>query len=97
MKRINSLLAAVMMVTAFGTAARAAEVTKSDNFSLDVGGRMQLVGLAQRVDDPVRDKTRLYMFIRQARLNIGGHFDGFKYRVTLGFAGEEEARAPSPG
>jgi hypothetical protein len=47
--------------------------------------------------DPIRDKTRMYMFVRQARLNLGGHFDGFKYRVTLGFAGEDEARAPSPG
>ena len=97
MKRISSLLAAAVVVVAFGTTARAAEVAKSDNFSLDVGGRLQLLGLAQRVDDPVRDKTRMYMFLRQARLGVSGHLDGFKYRVTMGFAGEDEARAPSPG
>ncbi|HYX92858.1 MAG TPA: porin [Myxococcaceae bacterium] len=97
MKRRSSLAAAAMIVAAFGTRVGAAEVANSENFGLDVGGRIQLIGLAQRVNDPIRDQTRMYMFIHQARLNLDGHFDGFKYLVTLGFAGEDEARAPSPG
>jgi hypothetical protein len=96
MKRVSSLLALVCAIS-FSTTASGAEIAKSDKFTINLTGRLQLVGLGQRLDDQFRDDNRLYLFTRQARLGIDGNYDAFKFKVTLGFAGEDEARAPSPG
>ncbi len=95
MKIISAMLAAAVLLAA--PSAKAVEVVKHERSSLDVGGRLQLVGIGQSIDDQIRDKNRLYLFVRQARLSVYGHVDDFKYKVQLGFAGEDEAKAPSPG
>jgi hypothetical protein len=79
------------------SAAHAIEVVKTENSTLDINGRMQLVGFGQSVRDPERNDERAYMFVKQARLGISGNYDDYRYKLQLAFAGEEEVKAPSPG
>jgi hypothetical protein len=95
MKRIGSLLAAAVL--AYGATASAAEVAKGEDFSLDVGGRLQLSGVVQQFDDPFRDDTRMYMFLKQARLNVQGRYHELEFKISTALGGEEEVKAPSPG
>lgn len=73
------------------------EVVRKDNLDMDIGGRLQLFGLAESVDDKYRDDRRLYLFLKQARLSFSGQYERYAYRAELAFAGEEEVKAPNPG
>jgi len=64
------------------------DVYNSDDFSLNIGGRMQLIGYGEYVDDPVREDTRVYMFLREARLLFDGQVDGTKYYMQFGYGAE---------
>lgn len=81
-------IAAVML--GLPGAAQAAEIVKTENASVNVGGRLQLLGFGQRVDDPDRSNGRIYMFMKQARINAYGNLDNWKYRAELAFGGEVE-------
>src|SRR4051794_39726917 len=80
----------------FAVNAFAGEVVKTDKFDMNVGGRLQLLGLGENVRDPYREDSRVYLFIKQARLLFDGHADDYRYHLQLAFAGEEELAA-SPG
>lgn len=87
---------AAMLLGASGVA-QGAEVLKTDNARMDVGGRLQLLGFAQKLDDGQRDNERLYLFLKQGRLNLSGNVDAWRYQVMVAFGGEEEIKAPTPG
>jgi hypothetical protein len=91
MKISMKLLAAVLALSSFGTL-DALEVVKTDDMNLDVGGRMQLYGLAQHVDDPHRDNERLYLFMKQARVMFSGSYEDYKFHTEIAFGGEEEVQ-----
>jgi len=55
------------------------EIVKNDKFSLTIGGRIQMVGYGQQVEDPARPDSRVYLFLKQARLNFNGDYEGIKY------------------
>src|SRR5207248_9826589 len=97
MKRIAQWLVVFAGIFALPLAARAAEVVKTQDSTLNVTGRLQLIGFGQNVDDPVRNDVRAYMFVKQARLGVSGNINDYRYKMQLGFAGEEEVKAPSPG
>jgi hypothetical protein len=64
----------------------------------NLGGRLQVLGVGEKVNDPIAYKERVYLFMKQARLNVSGKAGKFKYFSEIGFAGEEEAVvAPNPG
>ncbi|MBI3292060.1 MAG: hypothetical protein HYZ73_04540, partial [Elusimicrobia bacterium] len=54
------------------------EVVRTDKFDLNIGGRTQLVGYGQYVNDPIKDKIRLYLFLKQARLNLNGRLEAME-------------------
>src|SRR5262249_45611857 len=97
MKRTTPFAAAVLFAAALATPASAVEVLKTEVSSLDVGGRLQLLGFAEHVVDPSRNDGRAYMFLKQARLSLAGEHQGFKLKMQVAFGGEDEIKAPSPG
>lgn len=70
-------------------------VNKSPDFNLY--GRLQTIGFMQSLKDSYASNTRLYLFLKQARLGMNGSYEGVKFDLQLAFGGEEEAKAPSPG
>ncbi len=84
-------------ILAIPGAASAVEVMRTENASLDVGGRLQLLGFAQKLDDAHRDDTRMYLFLKQGRLRIGGNYGELKFFAQMALGGEAEVKAPSPG
>lgn len=67
------------------------EVANTDNFNMNIGGRIQEVGYVEYLHDPVpkKDNARLYLFLKQARLNINGHVNGIKYNTEWVGAAED--------
>lgn len=63
-----------------------------------LGGKIQVLGVGERLKDDYADDNRIYLFLKQARLNVRGKKNTFKYYIEMGFAGEEETVvAPNPG
>jgi hypothetical protein len=84
-------------------AARAVEVYKSGNTTLDLGLRMQLLGTAEYASNPDyvaavpltastgngnRDTTRIFLFQKQNRLTLNGNLDGTKIKFEAPFGSE---------
>lgn len=65
------------------------EVYKNDKLNLIIGGRLQLVGYGQYVNDPARSNGRIYLFLKQARLNVHGQVEGIKYNTEWVGAAED--------
>ncbi|HZH78807.1 MAG TPA: porin [Archangium sp.] len=97
MRPSNLVAPLAAMLLGAGGVAHAAEVLKTDNARMDVGGRLQLLGFAQKLEDGARDNERLYLFLKQGRLNLSGNVDAWRYQVMIAFGGEEEIKAPTPG
>lgn len=95
--KLKSLVTAAAIVAGVPGAASAAEVLKTDTATLDVGGRLQLLGFGQHVDDAFRNDARAYMFLKQARLQMHGNVEDWRFKLSLAMGGEVEVKAPSPG
>lgn len=65
------------------------EIVHNDKFDLTIGGRAQLIGYAENVADPVKDNNRLYLFLKEARLNMHGHVEEMKYNTEWAYAAED--------
>jgi hypothetical protein len=81
---LTVLFVAVLMVGR----SNAMEVKAGEN-SLNVDGRIQVLGALESVDDPWKDSERLFLFLKQARLNINGSLNGTDYVVQWMLGGEE--------
>lgn len=92
---IGSVAAAAAL--ALPNAGHAAEVVRTDNASLDVGARLQLVGFGQMVDDAFRNDARMYLFLKQGRVSLQGHYGDVDFKAQMALGGEAEIKAPSPG
>ncbi|MDA3873180.1 MAG: porin [Kiritimatiellae bacterium] len=57
--------------------------------SLNVNGQLQLHAAFEQIDDPHSSDGRLFLFLRQARLNVNGEFKGSQYEVEWMMGGEE--------
>jgi hypothetical protein len=67
------------------------EVVNTDNFSMNIGGRIQEVAYGQLLHEPVqgKDDLRVYLFLKQARLNLNGRVNGIKYNTEWVGAAED--------
>ncbi len=65
------------------------EVVQNDKLSLVIGGRIQLVGYGEYVNDSARSNGRVYLFMKQARLNLHGQVEGIKYNTEWVGAAED--------
>lgn len=96
--KTQSLMGAVAAVAlAVPAAGQAAEVLRTDEASVDVGARLQLLGFAQKLDDAYRNDARMYLFLKQGRLSLAGHYSDVKFKVQMALGGEAEIKAPTPG
>jgi len=93
MKVTISLLAAmVLAVAALATAAApasAATLFQSDDVTVNMHAYAQGVAVAQNVPDDVRDKNRLYLFVKEARLRWDGTLYGATYDIMLAPGAED--------
>lgn len=85
---------AAMLLGASGIA-HGAEVLKTDRATMDVGGRLQLLGFGQNLKDGSQSDQRFYLFLKQGRLSVSGNVDDWRYKVQLAFGGEDEIKATS--
>ena len=97
MKTRNLVATLAAALTAASGVAHGAEVLRTEHATLDVSGRLQLLAFAQKLDDGARNDERLYLFLKQARLNLSGTVHDWRYRMQLAFGGEDEIKAPTPG
>ncbi|HEX5750567.1 MAG TPA: porin [Archangium sp.] len=95
LKNLAATLAAALL--GVSGVAQGAEVLKTENATMNVGGRLQLLGFAQRLDDGARNDERLYLFLKQGRVMLSGNVEDWRYGVMLAFGGEDEIKAPTPG
>ena len=65
------------------------EATSTGKFDVDIHGRLQWLGVAQSVDDDFRNDQRLYLFMKQARVRLGGHYEDTTFDVQWAYGGEE--------
>ncbi len=93
MDRIKQWMVAAVMsigITSYGFG-MGHEVVNTENFNLNIGGRIQEVAYAQIVKDPVqsKDNFRAYLFLKQARLNLNGRVDNVKFNTEWVGAAED--------
>jgi hypothetical protein len=93
MKAFISLLAVltltVLALAAAATAASAATLFQSDDVTVNMHAYAQGVAVAQDVPDNVRNKDRLYLFVKEARLRWDGLLYGATYDIMLAPGAED--------
>src|SRR3989344_6022535 len=85
----RAVLALVLLGTYSSGFGMGLDVLQTDKFDLAIGGRTQLIGHAENVADPVRDNNRLFLFLKQARLNLHGRVHDYQYNTEWAFAAED--------
>jgi hypothetical protein len=87
----SALLAALLSIP---LAARAdITVVKTETTQLDLGGMIQVLGLAQELDDPYKRNDRVYLFMPVARLRVNGHYQGVGFYSELALGGSDAVNA----
>ncbi|HEV3073144.1 MAG TPA: hypothetical protein VHB47_01900 [Thermoanaerobaculia bacterium] len=93
MKVTISLLAALTLAVAAlaiaPAAASAATLFQNDDVTVNMHAYAQGVAVAQNVPDDVRDKNRLYLFVKEARLRWDGTLYGATYDIMLAPGAED--------
>lgn len=91
MKRHHRCLVAAAMLAGLSgiSYGMGIEVYKNDKFDLTIGGRIQVVGYGEYVEDPATSAARVYLFMKQARLNVHGQVEGIKYNTEWVGAAED--------
>ena len=95
MKRAMSVLATVALIAGISPLAgafdRGIPLANSDKATLNVWGRGQMLGVGQVLPDPYADHTRIYEFLKQARMGFDGKYDDvFKYQIEFAYGGENQ-------
>lgn len=93
---MKNVLASLMLIglisiskgTVFGI-----EVVSNAENQLSIGGRMQMLGVAEILKDSLntteKDPLRIFLFQKQARLNLKGKHNSTDYYAEMMFGGEE--------
>jgi hypothetical protein len=93
MKVTISLLAALTLavaaLAAAPAAASAATLFQNDDVTVNMHAYAQGVAVAQDVPDTVRNKDRLYLFVKEARLRWDGTLYGASYDIMLAPGAED--------
>jgi len=75
----------------------AIQLVNNDDLKFNLNGRTQIYGMMEHVEDRYRDNTRLFLFLKQARLQMHGSYEDYKYNIQFASAGEDETRATGLG
>ena len=74
------------------TQVNALELMKKDDASFNLGGRFQLFGVAERVNDPYKENNRLFLFLKQARIMASGTIEDYRFYTEWAMGGEEAVK-----
>ncbi len=91
------LIPALLTTTMAQTADNSSAVPDSGNASLNFYGRLQTIGFLQNLKDDVRDNTRMYLFLKQARIGAKASYHDIDFDLQFALGGEDIVKAPSPG
>src|SRR5947209_23935 len=69
----------------------------SGSSALAFYGRLQTLGFLQNLTDHYRDNTRVYLYLKQARLGARATYKDVDFDVQFALGGEDVVKAPSPG
>ncbi|TLY32905.1 MAG: hypothetical protein E6K56_02225 [Ignavibacteria bacterium] len=69
----------------------------SSSSALAFYGRLQTLGFLQNLTDHYRDNTRVYLYLKQARLGARATYKDVDFDVQFALGGEDVVKAPSPG
>ena len=85
----GSLLSAVVLVGMSAPSLAITEVAKTGDLEIGIGGRMNLMGLGELSQDPVRDKNRIYLFQKNSRLEFSAKQGEHLFYSQLALGGED--------
>lgn len=94
-RRKLGLAAALALSVGLGRTARAMEVYKSTDSTLNVGGFIQALGEMDYLHDPDRDNVRTFLFLKQTRLQLFGNVDDYKFRIDTVYGAPEQTTSAS--
>lgn len=89
---VSFVIGASGLAFAEGDTAVASDQPKAGTITLTlpkVGGTIQMLGVAEHLKDDYRSDNRIYLFQKEARLNVSGTQDSIDYYFQLQFGGEE--------
>jgi Phosphate-selective porin O and P len=89
MKRISTLLAVLALSAALPAAAPAMPLVQSENMTLNMHAYIQALGVIEDVPANVRNKDRVYLFLKEARLRFDGSIYGTPFDIMLAPGGED--------
>ncbi len=95
-RNVFIILILAMPGSFWASPALAGAVISGEDFKLHIDGFIQPSWLVQRLDDPFRDDTRFYHFLRRARLAIHGTWDDLRFRLEVNLSGTESEIPLSP-
>src|SRR5690242_18242402 len=89
MRNFGKWLGMLAMLLGLVSQGKAAEIFKSDDLDLFIGGRMKAMGQMSLVEeDQVRNQGRIYLFQLENRLFANGTYKDYKFNFEVGFGGE---------
>ncbi len=97
---IAALVSAVVILSggpAFSQEESRSKAAADTGGSLAFFGRLQTLGFLQNLTDHVRDNTRVYLYLKQARFGAKATYKNIDFDFQIALGGEEEVKAPSPG
>lgn len=86
---MKALILAVAGLAACAAAANAMTVAMSDSAALNTSGYIQVLGVGEQVPDPARKLDRVYLFLKEARLQFDGHVGDTKFNLMWATGGED--------
>jgi hypothetical protein len=86
---LAALALAVAALASTSAPASAATLFQSDDVTVNMHAYAQGLAVAQNVPDDVRDKNRLYLFVKEARLRWDGTLYGATYDIMLAPGAED--------
>jgi hypothetical protein len=86
----TAALALTFLLASAAPAAALTEVMRHDDTAVDLGARLQVMGFAEQLQaDPYRSAGRLYLFMKQARLEAAAHKGEVDFYSQLALGGED--------
>lgn len=91
--RIIAIATAAAAALGAGVARADVQVAKGEDFTLNAGVLTQALGIGQQLNDPYTNDSRMYLFLKQARVRGSGNYDDVKFHLEMGLGGTESVNA----
>lgn len=101
MKTLNHLsticLAATVVLGAAAPVLADVPLASAGPVRLSAGGRLQMLGFGESLQDPYKSGNRLYLFQKESRLWLSADSPYARFFTQLALGGEDQVLAPNPG